>query len=358
LDSFVDGVHRNDNVTNFSTGTIASRMEVAPSVTMPLHWNSWLDFTPSFTVRSTRYGAQLEDGVAVNQALVRNTEEATIDIRPPTLDRVWDDGGTKWMHSIEPEIVYRYVTGVDDFDRIVLFDEDDTLTDTNEVQYGVTQRLFRKKGDGHSDQLVSWRLTQKYFFDPTFGGALVPGVRNVFETLEALTPFAFADEPRHFSPIVSDLTITPGGRYDAQFIVNYDPQLARATAIGTLLKLRPYKQSFLTLAEFSVNNLPPSIAAPEFIFQNRSNQIRSLWGWGDMNRPGWNATMGLTYDFVRQVFQQQLVQLGYNSSCCGLGLEYQRLSLGPAEQENRYSIVLRIANLGSVGNLRRQERIF
>ena len=68
--------------------------------------------------------------------------------------------------------------------------------------------------------------------------------------------------------------------------------------------------------------------------------------------------MGITYDFAQKLFEEQLVQVGYNGSCCGLGLEYQRLSLGPIRQENRYSIVLRIANIGSVGNLRRQERIF
>ena len=71
--------------------------------------------------------------------------------------------------------------------------------------------------------MVSWSLTQIHFFDPTFGGALVAGQRNVFEAPDALTPFAFADEPRHFSPIVSDLRIEPGKHWDTQVILNFDP---------------------------------------------------------------------------------------------------------------------------------------
>ena len=33
---------------------------------------------------------------------------------------------------------------MNDFGRFVRFDEDETLTDTNEFEYGVTQRLFRR----------------------------------------------------------------------------------------------------------------------------------------------------------------------------------------------------------------------
>ena len=204
---------------------------------MPLHWGPWLDVTPEFTFRSTYYGGQMENQQFIDQGFFRNTEEFSLDIRPPSFERIWDDGDTAWKHTIEPDIQYNYVTGVNDFGRIIRFDEDDTMTDTNEVEYGITQRLYRRTDDGDAEELVSWQLAQKYFFDPTFGGALVPGQRNVFQTLVDLTPFAFADEPRRFSPIVSDLTIEPGKRYDTQFILNYDPQRNRMTAIGTLLKL-------------------------------------------------------------------------------------------------------------------------
>ena len=108
---------------------------------------------------------------------------------------------------------------------------DATLTDTNEIQYGFTQLLFLKEGDGQPLELVSWSIFQKHFFDPTFGGAALPGVRNVFQALNSITPFAFATGPVHWSPIVSDFKITPGGRYDTEQILEYDPHLDKITTI-------------------------------------------------------------------------------------------------------------------------------
>jgi LPS-assembly protein len=360
VDAYTGAVHRSDTVTGFDTPSFVQRSEIAPSVTLPLHWGPWLSVTPSFTLRATRYGAQLgPNGALLNDPFVRATEEFSVDIRPPVLERVWRGWGAKWKHTIDPYVDYRYVNGVSDFARYIRFDEDDTLTDTNEVEYGIHQRLFRKTDDdGQSEDFISWDLKQKYFIDPTFGGALNPGVRNVFQAVDSLTPFAFADAARLFSPIVSDVRITPGHRYDTEFIVDYDPKRGRTTAIGALLKLKPYRESFLTLAQFSTTNLVPSIPAPGATFEPRSDQIRTLFGYGDMNRRGWNTTLGFSYDLTQKAFQNQVAQVSYNGSCCGIGLEYRRLALGTVRSENQYRIVLLIANLGSAGNLRRQEKVF
>src|SRR5256885_3695765 len=43
-----------------------------------------------------------------------------------------------------------------------------------------------------SQELISWRIAQKHYFDPTFGGAMVNGQRNVFQALDSISPFAFA----------------------------------------------------------------------------------------------------------------------------------------------------------------------
>lgn len=358
FDTFTGAEHRGENVTPFETPGFVERSEIAPSVTIPLHWADWLSVTPSFTFRSTYYGAQLRNDAFLSQGLFRDTEELSVDIRLPIFERVFDDGDTKWKHVIEPEITYNYVNGVNDFGRFIRFDEDETLTDTNEIEYGVTQRLFRRTGSGNADELITWSLAQKYFFDPTFGGALVPGQPNVFQTLDALTPFAFADVARHFSPIVSDLRVDPGKRFDTQFIVNYDPQRNRLTAIGTLLKLKPYRESFITLAHFSTLNLPLNPVVPPPNFEQRSNQLRTLFGYGDQNRAGWNLMLGASYDFTQQAFQNQIVEVSYNGSCCGIGFEYRRFSFGTIRNENQYSVVFRIANLGSAGTLRKQEKIF
>ncbi|HEV2388662.1 MAG TPA: LPS assembly protein LptD [Candidatus Acidoferrales bacterium] len=349
---FADAVDRSDTASpQADTGPAVQRAEVAPSLTLPLRWGPWLGITPTFVVRATRYGAQQAPGGAIlNSSLDRITEELTVDVRPPAFAREWGKPASRWKHAIETDVVYRNVQGVDDFARIIRFDEDDTLTDTNDLEFSVTQRLFHRSGDKPASELVSWQLTQKYYFDPTFGGALVPGQRNVLQALDSLTPFAFADRTRRFSPVISDLRIAPGSRWDVQLRQDVDPVLGRVTATGALVKIRPYRDTFLTLAHFSVNTNP--------VLQPHSNQIRALAGLGDINRPGWNTSFGFSYDAHQHLFQNQLAQIGYNGSCCGITLEYRRLALGPFRIENRFGVALQIANIGAFGKIRRQEKIF
>ena len=367
VDAFAGAVHRDDEhlvtttdpVTNVETqtvepgvvtGPVVERSEFAPRVVVPLRWGPWLGVTTSYTVRVASYGAQLVNGAVIDNPTHRITGELSVDLRPPTLERIWETKGGKWKHTIDPEIEYNYVRGVNQFDQFIRFDEDETLTDTNEFMYSITQRLFHRSGEGQADELVSWRVAQKYYFDPTFNGALVPGTRNVFQALDSITPFAFADEPRHFSPIDSDLQITPGGVYDAEVRLDYDTERHKLTTAGTLLKLRPYDNFNFTVAHFSVDN--------STLLQPLANQIRAQVGYGDLNRRGWNVSFGFSYDVKQDVVQNQLAQISYNGSCCGIAFEYRRLSLGPVRTENQFRVALIIANIGTFGNLRRQEKIF
>jgi LPS-assembly protein len=363
-EAFAGAVHRDDEhlgppdpVTEVQpvepgivTGGAVERSEIAPRVVVPLRWGPWLGVTTSYTVRVTSYRAQILGGEVVNDPTHRITGELNVDLRPPTLERMWETRSGKWKHTIDPEIEYNYVRGVNQFDQFIRFDEDETLTDTNEFMYSITQRLFRRKGDGHADEVVSWKIAQKYYFDPTFNGALVPGTRNVFQALDSITPFAFVDQARHFSPIDSDLRITPGGAYDAEVRLDYDTVRHKLTTAGTLLKLRPYNNFNFTVAHFSIDN--------STVLQPLANQIRGQVGYGDLNRRGWNAMFGFSYDVKQGVMQNQVAQVSYNGSCCGIAFEYRRLAIPPVRTENQFRVALTIANIGTFGNLRRQEKIF
>jgi LPS-assembly protein len=52
------------------------------------------------------------------------------------------------------------------------------------------------------------------------------------------------------------------------------------------------------------------------------------------------------------------MQVSYNGSCCGIALEYRRIALGQVRTENQFRVAFIIANIGTFGNLRRQERIY
>src|SRR5207253_9976006 len=74
-----------------------------------------------------------------------------------------------------------------------------------------------KKADGQDRPLLSSQpyetltitLRGKYFFDPFFGGALVPGQRNQFYPLNTLSGFVYGGVPRRFSPVNVDVRYGP-----------------------------------------------------------------------------------------------------------------------------------------------------
>ena len=356
FESYIGGSKRED--ANLTTPDLVQRTEFAPLVTIPLHFGNWLGVTGTGAVRSARYGASLDAaGNLDEQPVTRNDAEFTLEIRPPTLERFFDRASLKkdkprhrYKHTIEPDITFRYVSGIGDFLRFIRFDSDATLSNTTEIEYGITQRLFLKSGEDQPQELVTWRLVQKHYFDPTFGGAIVDGQRNVLAALNSVTPFAFALGPRNWSPIFSDVKITPGEKYDAEQILEYDPQLHKVTVIGTLAKVKPYSEFFATVAHFRFQADP--------ILQPLSNQVRALVGYGSLNRKGFNWTAGISYDITNGVLQNQIAQVNYNGGCCGIALEYRRINLGQVRTENQFRAAFIIANLGTFGNLRRQEKIF
>jgi LPS-assembly protein len=351
FDSFVGALHRED--ANLTTAATVQRTEFAPKVTVPLHFGPWLDVTATGAVRATRYGASLDDaGNLSAQPVTRNDGEFTLELRPPTLERIFNrpKKNRKYKHTIEPEITYRYVSGINNFERFIRFDSDATLSNSNEVEYGFTQRLYVKEGEDQPSEFLSWNVVQKHYFDPTFGAAIVDGQRNLLQAMNSITPFAFATGPRNSSPIVSDFKITPGGKYDAEQIVEYDPQLNKIVAEGTLVKVKPYSEFFATVAHFHIQD--------DAILQPLSNQIRALVGYGSFNRKGLNFTGGVSYDIQNAALQNQIAQVTYNGNCCGLSFEYRRIALGQVRTENQFRIAFTIANIGTFGNLRRQEKIF
>ena len=356
FDSYIGGSSRED--ANLTTPAIVQRTEFAPRVTIPLHVGPWLGITATGTFRTARYGSSLDSAGNLDpQPVTRNDGEFTLEIRPPTLERFFDRASLKkdkprhrYKHTIEPHITFRYVGGINDFERFIRFDSDATLSNTTEIEYGITQRLFLKSGDDQPEELVSWQVSQKRYFDPTFGDAIVDGQRNVLQAFNSITPFAFALGPRNSSPIVSDVKITPGGKYDAEQILEYDPQLQKITVIGTLVKVRPYSEFFATVAHFRFQADP--------ILQPLSDQVRALVGYGSLNRKGFNATAGISYDFTNGVLQNQIAQINYNGGCCGIAFEYRRINLGAVRTENQFRVAFIIANLGTFGNLRRQEKIY
>jgi LPS-assembly protein len=94
------------------------------------------------------------------------------------------------------------------------------------------------------------------------------------------------------------------------------------------------------------------------VLQPRSNQLRLLVSWGGLNRRGFNSAFAITWDLREDFLPNTVVQTSYNWDCCGVAFSYRRLGLGPLRSQNEYRFAFTVANVGTFGTIREQERIF
>ena len=279
---------------------------------------------------------------AIGTDVVRSARDFSLDLVFPSLERIYAKKtflGDKLKHVIEPRATYRYVTGVgDDFNRYIRFDENDLLANTNEVEISLTNRLYAKRGDSVSE-IFTWELFQKRYFDPTFGGALIPGTSNVFASTADVMAYAFLVTPRSTSPIVSLLRTSPVQGLGIQWQTDYDPRM-RAIVDSSLSVDYRWKKYLVSASNAEVHNNPVLIPY--------ANQFRVRLGYGEPNHRGWNAATEVVYDYRQSTLLWTTTQVTYNTNCCGLSLQYRRQYrqyLGLPD-ENSYAIAFSVANLG------------
>ena len=328
------------------------RIQFFPRLTLPLQWKS-LGLATTFGYRATHYGGHREGATFSEEGLNRGTRELQLDLVLPPLSRVFTGAGPLYgrplKHVIEPRASFRHVSGVRDFAEILLFDQEDLLTDTTELEYSLTNRLLRRRETGGVREVLSWELRQQYYFDPDFGGALLPGQRNVFVSSLGLSSHAFLDTPRRFSPVLSIIRVRPSGNYDIEFRQDYDTTRGRLTHGGLVGNVR-WGDSFASISHFFVRSAE-ALSPP-------SNQLRFLLGHGNLGKPGLNAAFAGTYDIRGGFLQFSALQVSYNNDCCGISFEFRRFALGPVRNENQFRVAFSLANVGTFGNLKKQERLF
>ncbi len=374
------------------------RFDLYPHLTAPFSLAGW-NFRPEVSARETFYSkseqlpAPLSGSTSptlLPGSLNRSEFEAGVDVRPPTVQR---DFSAPWLekllggdlrHTIEPEIQYRYVTGVNNFNSVLRFDQVDVVSNTHEIEYGLTQRLFVRHekrhpckddeaqtasglcGGGTVDWLT-WRVAQKYFFNPNFGGAVIPGERNVLTTTLDLTGTAFLDGPRYYSPVISRLRLRTTSSTDLEWDLDYDTKTGRMNSTNIFATYH-HDNINIGVGEFKLNALegatlstpaPPVTSAENVTAAvTNYNQLRLLMTYGSPTHRGFSAGANAGYDFVQSAIQFGGIETNYNWDCCGISAEYRRYALGSVRNENQYLFSFTLAGVGQAGNLRRAVKIF
>jgi LPS-assembly protein len=400
FDTAAEGVSRRE--PDFVTNSLVGRYDLQPRISLPMVFGGW-SVRPEVGVRETYYSQQItpvpgQVPTLVDESLNRHALEGSIEVRPPALSRVFDKEvyGRKLKHVIEPRFAYRYVTGVDNFPNIIRFDQRDILSNTSEAEVAVVQRLYAKRqlpkretpcrvepeetkaehkevvgplpgtvavppkceDEGVSTrEVVAWEVKAKYFANLNFGGALVNGSRNVFYTTVDYAGIAFLTDPRRWAPFVSKLRVSTSANTDVQWELDYDTKMGRINSSTAIANYRIGEvfigggQAFLHVAGEGSTSL--STPSPD-----KFNQFRVILGYGHPNKRGISAGATLGFDSNLDFLQYAAAQTSYNWDCCGVSLEYRRFALGSVRNENQFRFAFSLANIGTFGNLRRQERLY
>jgi LPS-assembly protein len=385
------------------------RVDFYPHLSLPLSVSGW-SVVPEVALRDTFYtGSQIPDLTGANSgtptishdALNRADVEASVDIRPPALERDYALSGwnRELRHVIEPELTYRFVGGIGAQARnVLLVDTSDIATNTSQVGFLLTQRFYLRPSDtstaqqpcahagGQTDQQpdekndqppdretdlltdqqnstscpvrprewASWQVAQKFFFDPDFGGALIPNRRNVFDSTLDLTGIAFLTGPRNFAPLISRLRFEAIDNLRIEWDLDFDPKNGRLDS-DNIFAGYSWGNTTVGLGHAMLNAVDENNGAASTI---QSQQVQPFVSIGKQSNVGFNFAANAGYDFVQHSLQYAGVQAVYNWNCCGLTFGYRRFELGSIRDETQYLYSFTLANFGSVGDIRRSTSVF
>jgi LPS-assembly protein len=348
-----DGLSRTDSVIGESP--FVQRVDVYPRLALRLPSLAGFSLLPTFGIRETYYSARLSEDAqptVIADGLHRQYSEINVELRPPQLERTFHSRRFgDFTHFVEPQITYRNIHGITSLRETIRFDDEDVVADTNEVEYAIVNRIIRRQeirpGYSQDFELLSLKIAQKYYFDPTFGGAFLPDQPNQFYPLNTLTGFSATGIQRSIAPLTTSLRVTPrpGISYDVRS--DYDTRLHRLRD-GSISAMWQRARYALVGTYFKTNAIEPSL------FQ--SHHIQGQFIFGDMQR-GFSGSVTLSYDLKTNALLNSQSRLNYAWDCCGASLVYQQFNLG-ARSERRITFSFSLKGIGNFGTIRRPESLF
>lgn len=323
-----------------------SRIDIAPelssSITTP-----FLQLTPKALVRYTRYGASLDDNGALNgPALDRKFFEGSLEARGPKLFRVFrlpgDVYSDKFKHTFEPEIIYTYRSKVDSFDSIPSFDFNDQYPGTNQVLYGLTNRIYAKRpgpsGKLITHELINWRVSQTYYFDIGQNqGQFDP---NYYSAVFARGP---GGAPSHKSPIQSAFSLRPTTSSSFNFSTEYNPNYKQFTSISLNARVNRPRVSLQSGWSRMVRTSDQPAERTALFNTLRGSGRFELWP----NRLSVEGST--TYDILQKLMLQSTARVRFGIQCCGFAIE--RINYNTRyRKESKTTFQIELAGISSIGS--------
>lgn len=354
LQAAADTMSRSDAV--MQTPNMVQRLDFYPRFALRLPSFAGFSLVPTVGFRETYYSARTShqsQPQVVNQSLRRQYSVFELDLRTPILEKRFQQS---WLgdlrHTIEPVITYRRLHGIDDLRDTIRFDEQDAIADTNEIELRIANRIFRTRevrpGVKQEFEFFSFSVVQKYYFDPSFGGAFRAGESNTFYPLDTLTGFFSAGISRNLSPTSFIARVTPSGNISYDIRTDYDIKLQGLRHMSASANWRRNK-IFIAGTYFRSRAIEPGMFD--------SNHIQGQIGYGSPER-GFSGSLTLSYNLQTRDLLNSHSRLNYMWNCCGISLEFQQFNLGGVRSETRLNFSFNLKGIGNFGNIKRPESLF
>jgi hypothetical protein len=321
-----------------------SRVEVAPTLRVPMSRLTFLSVNTSLTYRTTRYSRSIGTGQStIDQPYFRQFASLRSEIVGPVLNRIWDRPESRFAerlkHVIEPAFTVDVTSRISDYARTPTTSDlsDFVVSGATRLIYGVTNRLFARGqtaggGAGQAREFATVGLQQTYYTNPESG------------RFDSDYQSTYGESGREFSPLALTARVSPSARLDATLRGEYD------TISGDGLRLLS-AGGRINVADASTSVSYSRSRGATFEGRHALNGSTTL-RWLDGRATG---TYAFTWDIGRSVLQNQSVMASYIAQCCGIQLEFQRYNFPdvigfPVAADTRFNLGIVLAGLGTFSN--------
>ena len=226
----------------------------------------------------------------------------------------------KWMHTVEPKIGYLYSPRVDQ-DDLPVFDEVDRLPYTNEITYGIIQRLVGK-----------WARDEKETAPYEYARL------DIFQSYSLGGPYErdSKGKGRYFSNIEAELWWNFSPFLSARWDVGFSPYQKKFEEFNFLITGKDRRNDAIQVEYRYTTNSVEEI--------NIAARVRTI--------PPLHLFGSVRYNLVDDWKVENVYGLEYKAQCWTLGLAVEdrgRSPDGTQERELKVQVYLQLLHLGSLG---------
>lgn len=301
------------------------RWDLFPRFFYPGRFFDVLKFEPSVGFRETYYRSDDDRDKPLKKG--RETLEATATLSTEFY-RVYDGTAirwlsdlfnvTRWMHTVEPTLEYRYRPRVDE-DELPLFDDIDRQPFTHEVTYGLTQRMI---GKPQREKIES--------------GPYEYAMLRVYQSYSLGDPYMKDGKKRDFSSVFGEMAWRFNPYLFVRWIGAIDPYRMGLDEWNTLIRAKDRRNDALQIEYRYTKDQIQTINV-----HTRLKTVEPLYLYG-----------GIRYNLQFHTRVENIVGAEYQAQCWTLGFNLEDKNRSPdglQRKEVRFQLYFHLLGLGGLG---------